>query len=379
MIYLDNAATSFPKPLSVTREMARCMRCYCGNPGRSSHALARAAAEKIYECRDALGDFLGCPSPENVIFTMNATMAINIALKGILQPGDHVLISDMEHNAVLRPIERLSRDGRIQYDVFPTFPRDSECTPERICAAILERIRPNTRLLVAAHASNICSASLPVSHIGAFCRSRGILLLVDASQSAGHLPLHMGEMQIDLLCIPGHKGLMGPQGTGALLLADGIRPDTLLEGGSGFGSLAREMPEEPPERYEAGTLPTPGIAGLLEGIREVSRIGIEQIHDTECRLIARLIDRLAELPGITLYAPHHSGGVLLFSADGIPSERLAGELASRGVCVRAGLHCAPLAHQTLLTPSSGAVRVSPSYHNTIAQIDAFADLLEEIL
>lgn len=377
MIYFDNAATSFPKPRRVAEEQLRCMQIYGGNPGRGSHALALAAAEKIYECREELASFFGSSNPENVIFTMNTTMALNIAMKGLLQKGDHVLISDMEHNAVFRPIYKLARDGVITYNVFDTFPTLPSRTPEMICASILEKIRPNTRMLVCAHASNICSATLPLAQIGALCRQKDILFVVDAAQSAGHLPIDVEAMKIDALCAPGHKGLWGPQGSGILVLRDGIVADTLLEGGSGYNSLEGNMPQDAPERYEAGTLPTPAIAGLLEGVREVKRLGLSHIHAHECALITRLYERLAAMPKVSLYAPHHVGGVLLFSVQDISSDRVGSFLNERGFCVRTGFHCAALAHATLGTPPSGAVRVSPSLFNTMVQIDAFADTLKE--
>ena len=377
MIYFDNAATSFPKPRRVAEEQLRCMQIYGGNPGRGSHALALAAAEKIYECREELASFFGSSNPENVIFTMNTTMALNIAMKGLLQKGEHVLISDMEHNAVFRPIYKLAREGVITYDVFDTFPTLPSRTPEMICASILEKIHPNTRMLVCAHASNICSATLPLAQIGALCRQKGILFVVDAAQSAGHLPIDVEAMKIDALCVPGHKGLWGPQGSGILVLREGIVADTLLEGGSGYNSLEGNMPQDAPERYEAGTLPTPAIAGLLEGVREVKRLGLSHIHAHECALIARLYERLAAMPKVPLYAPHHVGGVLLFSVQDISSDRVGSFLNERGFCVRTGFHCAALAHATLGTPPSGAVRVSPSLFNTMAQIDAFADTLKE--
>lgn len=379
MIYFDNAATSFPKPRRVAEEQLRCMQFYCGNPGRGSHALAMAAAEKIYECREELVSFLGSSNPENVIFTMNATMALNTAIKGLLRRGDHVLISDMEHNAVFRPIYKLARDGVISYDVFETFPNLSTRTPEMICTSIIEKLRPNTRMLICAHASNICSATLPLREIGALCRKKGILFVVDAAQSAGHLPINMKKMQIDALCAPGHKGLWGPQGCGILVLGEGIVADTLVEGGSGYNSLEGNMPEDAPERYEAGTLPTPAIAGLLEGIREIKRLGIDYIHSRESALTARLCERLTDLSKVTLYAPHHMGSVLLFSLQDISSDRVGAFLNERGFCVRTGFHCAALAHATLGTPPAGAVRVSPSLFNTVTQIDAFADTLTELL
>ena len=379
MIYFDNAATSFPKPRRVSEEQLRCMQIYGGNPGRGSHALALAAAEKIYECREELASFFGSSNPENVIFTMNTTMALNIAIKGLLQKGDHVLISDMEHNAVFRPIYKLAREGVITYDVFETFPSLPSRTPEMICASILEKIRPNTRMLVCAHASNICSATLPLAQIGALCRQKDILFVVDAAQSAGHLPIDMKAMQIDALCVPGHKGLWGPQGCGVLVFGEGVVADTLLEGGSGYNSLEGGMPEDAPERYEAGTLPTPAIAGLLEGVREVKRLGLSFIHSHECSLVARLCDRLSDIPKVTLYAAHHRGTVLLFSIKDISADRVGSFLNERGFCVRTGFHCAALAHATLGTPPSGAVRVSPSLFNTTAQIDALADTIKDLV
>ncbi len=379
MIYLDNAATSFPKPRRVAEEQMRCMQTYGGNPGRGSHALAMAAAEKIYACREELASLFGCNNPENVIFTMNATMALNTAIKGLLRRGDHVLISDMEHNAVFRPIYKLARDGIITYDVFDTFPTNPNRTTEMIVASILEKIRPSTRMLICAHASNICSATLPLKEIGALCRKKGILFVVDAAQSAGHLPIDIKEMQIDALCAPGHKGLWGPQGCGILVLGEGIVADTLMEGGSGYNSLEGNMPEDAPERYEAGTLPTPAIAGLLEGIREIKRLGLEYIHSYESMLTKRLCDRLSDMPKITLYAPHHRGSVLLFALPDLSADRVGAFLNERGFCVRTGFHCAALAHATLGTPPSGAVRVSPSLFNTAAQIDALTDTVKELL
>lgn len=379
MIYLDNAATSFPKPPNVAYEQLRCMQKYCGNAGRGSHTLALASAEKIYECRTEIAALFASSAPENVIFTMNTTMALNMAIKGLIHDGDHVLISDMEHNAVKRPVYALTETGRISSDVFPTFPTDPNRTPARICAAILERIKPNTRMLICAHASNICSAVLPLKEIGALCQRKGLLFIVDAAQSAGHLPIDVTEMHIDALCAPSHKGLMGPQGTGILLLGNEIHADTLIEGGSGYNSRDEHMPSDAPERYEAGTLPTPAIAGLCEGVREVRRRGVEAIHAYECMLTDMLATRLAALKSVTIYAPHHRGSVLSFNIDGVPADTLARLLDARGFCVRSGLHCAPLAHATLSTPVGGTVRVSPSIFNTPAHISAFADAVEAVL
>ncbi len=379
MVYLDNAATSFPKPRAVREEQERCMRLYCGNPGRSSHPIAMRAAEVIYDCRAELASLMGNPNPENVIFTSNATTAINIALKGLLRRGDHVLLSDLEHNAVFRPIARLARDGRITYDIFPSFAASKDRSTARLLAAIESLIRPNTHLLVCTHASNICSVNMPIREIGSFCRKRGILFVVDAAQSAGHLPIDMKEMNIDALCLPGHKGLFGPPGVGALLLADGVFADTLMEGGSGVNSLDEAMPEDAPERFEAGTLPIPAIAGLCEGVRLVRSVGLDRIAEREQTLASHLFDRLSSIRGLTVTLPHTVGNVLLCHSPYLSADRLGSALGERGICVRSGFHCAPLAHKTLSTPADGAVRFSLSYFNTKTDIDAATRALREIL
>ncbi len=379
MIYLDNAATSFPKPRSVTEEQMMCMKHYCGNPGRGSHALALAAAEKVFECRERISDLLGGFGAESVAFTLNTTAALNTVIKGLLRQGDHVLLSDMEHNATFRPVWKLAEEEIVTYDLFPTYAAVSGANAEDIRRGILRLLRPNTRMLICAHASNICSAALPLEVIGEVCRENGILFVVDAAQSAGHLPIDMKKMHIDALCAPGHKGLLGPQGCGFFLLRKGLDAETLIEGGSGYRSLIPEMPHEMPERYEAGTLPTPAIAGLCEGIAEVTRRGVEAIHAHERAWSLALQERLAELPQVKLYTPHHIGSVLLFSIDGIPSERVCQAFSSRGICVRGGFHCAALAHATLQTPKDGAVRISPGIYSTKADADAVLQAVRELI
>ena len=378
-IYLDNAATTFPKPLGVLTEVGDCIRRYCGNPGRGSHPLAMASAERIFECRSAAAELLGLKTPETVIFTMNTTYAINLFLKGFLKRGDHVLISDLEHNAVFRPIWKLAREGVIEYDLFPSMCNQKNASPTRICAGIAKRLKPNTRLVLCAHASNICSYVLPIAEIGAFCHRHGLVFAVDAAQSAGHLPIDMKAMHIDALAAPGHKGLYGIQGAGLLALSEPISLSTLVEGGNGLLSLEGNMPDQPPERYESGTLPTPAIAGLLRGIQTVSRIGIDAIASHERRLFVRAKERLSSLPRITIHAPDYPGSVLLFSAEGIPSEALAGELGRRGICVRGGYHCAALGHATIGTPPDGAVRASFGMFNTAADVDRLTGVLSDLL
>lgn len=378
MIYLDNAATSFPKPPRVIAAQEKCMRMECGNAGRGSHLLAMRAAERIYECREAAAGLFGVSSAERVIFTMNTTMALNYALKGLLHKGAHVLLSDMDHNATFRPIYKMAKEGWITYDVFPTYTNDSHRTAEMICQGIQALIKPCTQMLICAHASNICSAVLPLEEIGRLCNHYGILFVVDAAQSAGHLPIDMARMQIDALCAPGHKGLLGPQGSGILMLGEGIVADTLVEGGSGYQSLEGDMPAEAPERYEAGTLPTPALAGLCEGIRTVERLGVDSIERHARELNSYLQKRLLRLPKAIVYAPHHVGSVLLFNLDGISADTVGNALNCRGICVRSGYHCSALGHATLKTPIGGAVRVSPGIYNTVTHMDTLMDALQEL-
>ena len=377
-IYLDNAATGFPKPKSVTREVGRCVTSYCGNPGRSAHALAMESAKKIYECRKVLSDFLGVGAPERVVFTLNTTYAINLFIKGFLRHGDHVIISDLEHNSVWRPIYKLHADGTIEYDIFRSMCTDERANPTRICAGIARLIRPNTRLVICIHSSNICSYSLPIKEIGAFCRRHNIAFAVDAAQSAGHLPIDMEEMNIDALFIPGHKGLYGLQGVGALAFSDRVNFETLVEGGNGLSSLEGEMSKEFPERFEAGTLPTPSIVGLLEGAKTISSLGLDKIAEHEKALFRYTREGLSEFSDITIHAPMYEGAVLLFSHKNIPSEKLASMLADKKLCLRGGFHCSALGHKTLGTSESGAVRASFGIFNSSHDIDRLADALAEI-
>lgn len=366
MIYLDNAATTFPKPKRVIREVYRCIDEYCGNPGRGSHTLAMASAEQIYTCREALCDLFVAPSPERILFVQNTTYALNLAIKGLLHPGDHVLISELEHNAVRRPVCRLAAEGKIDYDVFPVL----HLTESEILAAIRQRLHAETRAVICIHTSNICSCTLPVTAIGTLCREKGLFLIVDAAQSAGALPIDMKSMHIDALAVPGHKALYGIQGCGALALSSRLSLDTLIEGGSGMDSLPIEMPSEPPERYEAGTLPTPAIVGLLEGVRSLQDEVSTDIFNRERGLFSALRERLESLSEFTVYAPDAAGSVLLFNHKRICAADVGRYLAKQGICVRTGLHCAPLAHHALGTPESGAIRVSFGRYNTLSDVDA---------
>jgi selenocysteine lyase/cysteine desulfurase len=339
-----------------------------------------ASANKIYECREKIAGYFSSDHPENVVFTMNTTYAINMAIKGLLRRGDHVLISDMEHNSVYRPIEKLFKDGFITYSVFNTVKNGSVLDNERILRSISKLIRPGrTKMLICSHVPNICSAVRPISAIGSLCREKGIIFVLDAAQSAGHIPINVKGSSVDVLCAPAHKGLYGIQGCGFMLLGDKILPKTILEGGNGINSLDPEMHDFSPERFEAGTLATPCIAGLSAGIRAVMEKGVEEISVEEKYLISRLRDALGSIKGVDVYAPWYDGSILLFNVRGIGSEVVASQLDRRGICVRGGYHCAGLAHKTLGTPEGGAVRVSVGTFNKLSEADTFARELLSIV
>ncbi len=377
-IYLDHAATSWPKPTAVHRAVYDCMTRAGGNPGHGSHALSDAAAQIVYDCRCALAETFGA-KPERVIFTGGATHAINLALHGALRQGDHVLCSDMEHNAVYRPLFALRERGVIEFDTILSPASDPRAGTARIITDAAAKRKPNTRMLVCSHVSNIVSSVMPLAALGAFCKRHSMLFCVDAAQSAGHLPIDMRQMQIDMLCIPGHKGLYGPQGCGALILGEGVELTPLLQGGNGVLSLSGAMPELPPERYETGTLPTPAIAGLLAGLCEVNARGIQTIAAQDRHLYDRARAMLSHFEGIRVFAPHCRGPVLLFAHDRIPADALGAELDRHGICVRSGFHCAALGHGTLGTPDTGAVRLSFGMDTTSSDLDALYSALKHIL
>ncbi len=374
MIYLDNAATTFPKPRRVLEAVLECLARYCGNPGRGAHPLSLVCAEKVYDCRTALSSLFGVGAPERVLFTSNTTHALNLAIKGLFGAGDHVLISELEHNAVRRPLCRLQRELGVRFESFPVV----GLTPAQILSELARRLRPQTKGVICAHASNICSISLPITEIGALCHEKRLLFLVDAAQSAGHLPIDMANMHISALAVPAHKGLYGIQGAGVLALGEGISPAPLLEGGSGSDSLAEEMPTLPPERYEAGTLATPAIVGLLDGIQFLQERGLENIAAHEKVLFCAARERLESIPAIEIYARDREGPVLLFNHTHLSPQEVAQHLAREGICVRAGLHCAPLAHEALGTAPRGAVRLGFGAFNTVSELDALWRTLREL-
>lgn len=371
-IYLDNAATTFPKPPGVSYTVKSCMDSWCGNPGRGAHPLSQKSAEAVFGVREKIAETFGGKA-ENVIFTCNATQAVNTALKSLLT-GGHIIMSDMEHNAVVRPIITMG----LRYSIF----RSLE-SAENILSQVESLIRPDTRAVVTTAASNVCPCTLPVKEIGALCRRRGLLFIVDASQYAGYHPIKAEEWGITALCAPGHKGLYGPQGSGFALFSDegaklASKGRTLTEGGNGVNSREPYMPEFLPERFEAGTVNVPAIAGLGAGLDFVRKNGEEALFMKESVLYEEAKRHLLTVDGLTLYAPYYKrGNILLFNLKGKSSEQVARELAERNICVRAGLHCAPLAHSALCTPEHGAVRVSFGAFNTREDIYGLVSALKK--
>ena len=362
MIYLDNAASSHPKPPEVARAVFRQIKENGANPGRSGHDMAMAASRTVYETRQTMADFFGTEA-ETVIFTSNTTDAVNRAIKGIVKAGDHVVISDLEHNSVLRPLVSLRDKGIITFDVA----RTGRSADETV-TSFLQKIRPNTKLVFCTHASNVTGQILPVKEIGQACRSMGILFGVDGAQTAGILPYDLRTDPIDLLCVPGHKGLLGPQGTGALILARPLELEPLTEGGTGADSLSERQPLTFPEGYESGTLNTPSIAGLGAGISYVRR------HQTKIRareddLRNLFAEEMRKISGYQILgdASDFVGTVSLVH-ERTHSERLAQWLNRQGICVRGGFHCSALAHRRLQTEDCGALRISFGYRNTVQDL-----------
>lgn len=413
MLYFDNAATSWPKPRAVAAEVYNCLNGYFGNPGRGAHFMSMASAQKIYDCRCAVAELFGSACPENVVMTYNDTHALNIAIKALAVPGCHIIISNIEHNSVLRPVASLKKLG-ISYSVY-----DATLPDEKLIEHIRSLIRDETCLIISNHASNICPLCQPIEKIGALCRrvnaSRGyydtlgdsrkeqsntvyrkamhsgekrksfpIYFIVDAAQTAGNRKIDIEKCNIDALCAPGHKGLYGPPGSGFVLFGSRAaeksdRLKTIIEGGSGLASLDIEMPETLPERFEAGSAAFPSVAGLHEGIKFVKKRGEEAIGEHELFLGRHLSEMLQQLNGIKVYLPERYGSIVLFNANGIPSEEMAARLGEKRICVRAGLHCAPLAHRMLGTENGGAVRASIGAFNTKEEVDSFVMAVKDII
>ena len=369
MIYLDNAATTWPKPPAVIEAVAEAMRSCGGNPGRGSHPMADAAAQLVYACRSEAAEFFGA-DPSRTVITSGATASLNIAIRGLVPHGGHILCDNLCHNAVRRPVLSLVREGRAFAGQF-----DGSGSDDEILASIRANLRPDTALIIATHQSNVCSKVLPIRRIGRLCRERGILFVVDAAQSAGHFPIDMERDGISALAVPGHKGLYGPQGIGLLVLGEGVVPRPLIFGGAGIRSLEAGMPDELPERLEAGTLPLPAAAGLLAGMRWVRERGTETIRRHESSL-ARLFT--GGLGGdFTLHGPA-DGSVVGFTHRHRTPAEIGNMLAEAGICVRTGFHCAPDACRTLGAGENGCVRVSFSAFSTEEDVERILKVLRRL-
>lgn len=368
MIYLDNAATSFLKPPGVYRAVHQAMLS-ASNPGRGTHRSALRAAEIVYDCREAAAELFHMEDPSRVVFTYNATHALNIAIRSLVRPFTRVLISGFEHNAVTRPLTALGAEvrvaGRSLFDA------------KAVMSDFRDQIK-TADAVICTHVSNVFGFELPLSEIASLCRENHVPLIVDASQSAGILDMNMVQLGAAFIAMPGHKALYGPQGTGLLLC--GCEGTPLLYGGTGSDSLKQEMPEYLPERLEAGTINVPGIAGLLAGIRYINERGTKSIRTCEQKLLQLLVDRLSAIPQLNLFCDRkgRQSGILSFTAKGSDSERISEALSRKGIAVRGGLHCAPLAHQSAGTLEGGTVRISLSPFNTEEELEKACQAIREL-
>ena len=379
MIYFDNAATSWPKPEHVYKAAENYLRSICANPGRSGHTRTIFAERLLYETRERAASFLGVgEKPERIIFTLNATDSLNMAIKGVLEPGDHVIYTSMEHNSVLRPLGSLKRNGVITTTMVWCEP--SGCLDLQ---RIKNALRPHTKLIICTHASNVTGAVLPVEEISRLARENGILFLLDAAQTAGSIPVDLQKIKPHLAAFTGHKSLLGPPGVGLLYVHDGVKIKPWREGGTGSNSEKDRQPELMPEYLEAGTMNTPGLAGLNEGLKFIEKTSISSITEYEQSLTAKLRGGLGEIRRVKVFdagTKQGSVGVVSFTIEGIDSGELGFVLEqSFGILCRTGLHCAPYAHQTIGTFPQGTVRFSLGYFNKEKEIKHALEAIKKIV
>ena len=362
MVYLDNAASSWPKPKETSEAVLKALLEVGANPGRSGHRLSQEAARLIYEAREALAELFGVEDPLRIVFTKNVTEALNIALYGLLKPGDHVITSSFEHNSVMRPLRDLEKKG-VEVTVIRGSPR-GEIDPEDIRRAI----KPNTKLIALVHLSNVTGTIMPVKEVATLAKGYGVLFLVDAAQSAGTVRIKVRELGVDLLAFTGHKALFGPQGTGGLYIGEGIEKflEPLMRGGTGSRSEEESQPSFLPDKYESGTPNTPGIAGLGAGVGFLLKEGMERVEAKKRQLTKTFLEGIRGLKGIRPFGTLDDSqvGIVSLRVEGMEPSELAAVLDEKyGILVRAGLHCAPSAHRTIGTFPEGTVRFSFSYLN----------------
>lgn len=379
MVYFDNAATSYPKPPGTLPAVANAITALGGNPGRSGHSMSMRAAEAVFGVRERAAEFFGA-SPENVVFTQNCTHSINLALKGLLKPyitaGEraHVIITDMEHNSVARPVYELSKYG-VTYSVSPAA-ADGEETAENIGSLI----RPETKAVICTLGSNVTGQLMPFRRIGEICRQHGICFIGDGAQVCGVVPVNLSEDGINILCMPGHKGLFGICGTG-LLITDGKYPiHHIIEGGTGSTSAEPEQTPFLPDGLESGTVNTPGIVSVGAGLDFIQRVGISRIHRRENCLCSYLLNSISGNPRVRIYRKPGANylPIVLFNVDGYTPEETAQYLSDNGFALRGGLHCSPLAHIACGTFPAGGVRFSPSCFNNTGEVSALVRALENM-
>lgn len=374
MIYLDNAATSYQKPEAVYQAVQEAMH-HMGNSGRGAHGASLDASRQIYSARELLAELFHAGDPSRVAFTANSTESLNMAVFGLFGPGDHVITTMLEHNSVLRPLYLLEEAG-LELTILPADQKGCICYED-----IEKAIRPNTKGIICTHASNLTGNMVDIGRIGRFCRKKGLLFVVDASQTAGVFDINMEEMRIDVLCFTGHKGLLGPQGTGGICVRQGVAVRPLIVGGSGVHSYSKAHPEDMPTALEAGTLNGHGIAGLYAALRYIQETGMEQIRERELSLMRQFYDGVRTIPGVTIYGDFtgQRAPIVSLNIRDYDSGEVADELAYHyEIYTRAGAHCAPLMHRALGTESTGAVRFSMSHFNTEAEIDEAVRAVHEI-
>ena len=378
MIYLDNSATSYPKPECVVRAVNNAFVNYGGNSGRGMYNMAIDTTEQIFNCRQKIANMFGVPSVENVVFTYNCTTALNMAIKGLATPNSHFIISDLEHNAVLRPLKKLKLQGVSDYSI--------ACVESDIYRTLVNfknEIKENTVAIICTGASNVFGIIPPYKQLARLAHNNGLLFIMDIAQIAGVMPLNMMRDEIDIMCCAGHKGLMGPTGTGLLLLKDDIELNTIIEGGTGSNSMNENQPNYLPDKFESGTPNVQGIIGLSEAISFIKNKGVENIFCHEISLIRYLYSRLVCCKNVTLYNDYFDNRdflapILSFNIKNMHSEQAAQLLSENGIAVRAGLHCAPLAHKKFKTESLGTIRVSPSIFTRKKDIDFFINSVRKI-
>lgn len=377
MIYLDNAATSFPKPEAVIKAVTECLQSYCANPGRSGHKLAIEAARVVFEAREAVAQLFNVPDSRNVIFTANATMAINTVFSSLLDKGDHVVVSSMEHNAVMRPLRYLEKEGAITLAFLQSDANG------KIIGDVTQALQPNTKLVVINHASNVNGVVQDITSIVSKIKAynSSIVVLVDASQSAGVVPIDVNKIQCDFLAFTGHKALYGPQGIGGLIINTAKPLKPFIMGGTGSKSESQYQPEFLPDKFESGTLNLPGIAGLYAGI-EYIKPRVDEIRNKEKAHIQKIVECIVALKHCTVYwgtEPENQIGVISFAHETLECSEIGQRLNDEySICVRVGLHCAPLAHQTLGTYPHGTVRISVGAFTQDKEIDTLCKAIETI-